>query len=89
MLGTGIPSSDDWIATDYPMIQTSPDTWTLTITGVPAASFQYKFTLGSWNNVEESSSCAATANRTFGFDTADATYTANDSVAAWEGVGTC
>jgi hypothetical protein len=89
VLGTGIPSSDDWIATDYPMIQTSPDTWTLTITGVPAASFQYKFTLGSWNNVEESSSCAATANRTFGFDTADATYTANDSVAAWEGVGTC
>jgi len=89
VLGTGIPSSDDWIASDYPMIQTGPDTWTLTITGVPAASFQYKFTLGSWNNVEESSSCAATANRTFGFDTADATYTANDSVAAWEGVGTC
>ncbi len=89
VLGTGIPSSDDWIATDYPMTQTGPDTWTLTITGVPTASFQYKFTLGSWNNVEESSSCAFTANRTFGFDTAGATYTANDTVAAWEGVGSC
>jgi len=89
VLGTGIPSSDDWIATDYPMIQTGPDTWTLTVTGVPAASFQYKFTLGSWNNVEEGSSCAFTANRAFGFDTADATYTASDTVAAWEGVGSC
>ena len=89
VLGTGIPSSDDWIATDYPMISTGPDTWTLTITGVPTANFQYKFTLGSWNNVEESSSCAFTANRVFGFSTAGATYTANDTVAAWEGVGSC
>jgi glucoamylase len=89
VLGTGIPSSDDWIPTDYPMIQTGPDTWTLTVTGVPAASFQYKFTLGSWNNVEESSNCAFIPNRTFGFDTADATYTASDTVAAWEGVGSC
>jgi glucoamylase len=89
VLGTGIPSSDDWIATDYPMISTGPGTWTLTITGVPIANFQYKFTLGSWNNVEESSSCAFTANRTFGFDTAGASYTANDTVAAWEGVGSC
>ncbi len=89
VLGTGIPASDDWIATDYPMIPAGPDTWTLTITGVPSASFQYKFTLGSWNNVEESSSCAFTANRTFGVDTAGATYTANDTVAAWEGAGSC
>ncbi len=89
VLGTGIPPADDWIATDYPMIQTGPDTWTLTITGGPAAAFQYKFTLGSWNNVEESSSCAFVANRSFGFDTADSSNTANDTVAAWEGVGSC
>ena len=89
VLGTGIPSADDWIATDYPMIQTGPDTWTLTITGVPTAAFQYKFTLGSWNNVEESSSCAFVANRSFGFDTADTSYPATDTVAAWEGVGSC
>ena len=89
VLGTGIPAADDWIATDYPMTQTGTDTWTLTLTGVPDAAFQYKFTLGSWNNVEESSSCAFTANRTFGFDTADATYTATGAVAAWEGVGSC
>ena len=89
MLGTGIPAADDWIATDYPMTQTGADTWTLTLTGVPAAAFQYKFTLGSWNNVEESSGCAFTANRAFGFDTAGASYTATDTVAAWEGIGSC
>jgi len=89
VLGTGIPSSDDWIATDYPMIQTGTDTWTLTITGVPVAEFQYKFTLGSWSSVEETSTCGSVANRTFDFDTADETYTASDTVAAWEGVGSC
>jgi hypothetical protein len=29
------------------------------------------------------------ADRTFGFDTADEAYPANDTVAAWEGVGSC
>jgi glucoamylase len=89
VLGTGIPSADDWVATDYPMIQTGPDTWTLTITGVPAAAFQYKFTLGSWDSVEETGSCGYVANRTFGLDTADASFTADDTVAAWAGVGGC
>ena len=89
MLGTGIPSSDNWIANDYPMTQTGADTWTLTITGVPVAAFQYKFTLGSWNTVEETSACGSLANRTFGFNTANASYTATDTVAAWPGSGGC
>ena len=89
VLGTGIPSSDNWLAYDYPMIQTGPDTWTLTITGVPIAAFQYKFTLGSWSNVEETSSCGYVANRSFNFNTADTTYTATDTVGAWEGIGGC
>ena len=89
VLGTGIPASDNWIAFDYPMIQTGPDTWTLTITGVPVASFQYKFTLGSWSNVEETSSCGFVNNRDFGFNDPNATYTASDTVAAWQGIGGC
>jgi hypothetical protein len=28
-------------------------------------------------------------NRTFDFNDSDATYTANDTVAAWDGVGSC
>jgi len=89
VLGTGIPSSDDWIAADYPMIKTGADTWTLTITGVPVAAFQYKFTLGSWATAEETSSCGDLANRTFAFSTTDASYTATDTIAAWEGSGGC
>ena len=89
VLGTGIPSADDWIATDYPMTRTGTNTWTLTITGVPTAAFQYKFTLGSWSTVEETSSCGFVSNRAFSFTTADATFTANDTVAAWQGSGGC
>jgi glucoamylase len=89
VLGTGIPSSSDWIATDYPMVKTGTDTWSLTITGVPVAAFQYKFTLGSWSSVEETAACGPVANRSFGFNTADATYSAADTVAAWQGVGSC
>jgi hypothetical protein len=74
VLGTGIPAYDD---------QTGPDTWTLTITGVPVADFQYKFTLGSWSSVEETASCGYVSNRTFDFSTADETYTASDTVAVW------
>jgi glucoamylase len=89
VLGTGIPATDNWLAADYPMVKTGTDTWSLTVTGVPTAAFQYKFELGNWNNVEETSSCGYVSDRTFGFDTPDETYTANDTVAAWEGVGSC
>jgi glucoamylase len=89
VLGTGIGSYDDWLAMDYPMIQTGADTWTLTITGVPVADFQYKFTLGNWSSVEQTSSCGYVADRTFDFNDSDASYTASDTVAAWDGVGAC
>jgi hypothetical protein len=89
VLGTGIPAADDWVASDYPMIKTGANTWTLTITGVPVATLQYKFTLGSWNTVEETSNCGFANNRTFGFTTANATFTASNTVAAWQGSGGC
>jgi glucoamylase len=88
-LGTGIPASNNWIATDYPMTKTGTNTWTITLTAVPTANFQYKFTLGTWTTVEETSTCGYQANRTFNFTTANATYTANNTVAAWEGTSPC
>ena len=88
-LGTAIPASDDWVPTDYPMVQTGPDTWTLTITGVPTNTFRYKFTLGSWDSVEETSACGYVQDRTFGFDTADASYAATATVTAWKGTAGC
>jgi glucoamylase len=89
VLGTGIGSYDNWLAMDYPMVKTGADTWTLTITGVPVADFQYKFTLGTWGTVEETASCGYVADRAFDFNDADTTYTATDTVAAWDGVGSC
>ena len=35
------------------------------------------------------SGCGYVGNRNFGFNTADATYTANDTVANWHGFGGC
>src|SRR6202453_4849387 len=89
VLGTGIGSYDNWLAMDYPMIKTGTDTWTLTVTGVPVADFQYKSPLGTWSTVEETGSCGYVADRTFDFNDSDATYTASDTVAAWDGVGSC
>ena len=88
-LGTGIPAADNWIASDYPMTRTGTDTWTLTLTAVPSAAFQYKFTLGTWATVEKTATCADLANRTFNLTTANATYTANDTVANWAGTTPC
>jgi|HubBroStandDraft_1064217.scaffolds.fasta_scaffold00514_13 glucoamylase len=88
-LGTGMKSSQDWGATEIPMTKTGTDTWTLTIPAAASSSFQYKFDLGNWTNVEETSSCGYVSNRTFGFGAAGSSYTANDTVSAWGGIGGC
>lgn len=87
-LGTGMKSSQDWSAAEIPMIKTGTDTWTLTIPAAASSSFQYKFDLGNWTNVEETASCGYVSNRTFGFGAAGS-YPANDTVSAWGGIGGC
>jgi glucoamylase len=88
-LGTGMKSSQDWGAAEIPMIKTGSDTWTLTIAGAASSSFQYKFDLGNWTNVEETSSCGYVSNRNFGFGSAGSSFIANDTVANWGGIGGC
>jgi glucoamylase len=88
-LGTGIPASDNWVSSDYPMTQTGPGTWTITLTGAPGSAFQYKYTLGSWSNVEETSSCGFVSNRSFTLGAAGSDSTISDTVAAWQGVSPC
>jgi glucoamylase len=88
-LGTGMKSALDWSATESPMIKTGTDTWSLTIPAAASSAFQYKFELGSWTNVEETASCGYVSNRTFGFGSSGSSYTANDTVAAWGGIGGC
>lgn len=89
VLGTGMKPAQDWNAGEIPMIQTGPGTWTLTIAGQPGAQFAYKFDLGNWTNVEETSSCGFVNNRSFGFGAAGSSFTASDTVAAWGGIGGC
>jgi glucoamylase len=88
-LSTGMKSAQDWGAAEIPMVKTGTDTWTLTIPAAASSSFQYKFDLGNWTNVEETASCGYISNRTFGFGSSGSSYTANDTVAAWGGIGGC
>jgi glucoamylase len=88
-LGTGMKSSQDWNAAEIPMIKTGPDTWSLTISAAAGAQFQYKFDLGNWASVEETSSCGYVSNRTLGFGSAGSSSQASDTVAAWAGIGGC
>ncbi|HET9896188.1 MAG TPA: glycoside hydrolase family 15 protein [Streptosporangiaceae bacterium] len=88
-LGTGMKSSADWGAAEIPMTKTGPSTWTLTISAAAGASLQYKYDLGNWTNVEQTASCGFVSNRTFGFGMAGSSFTANDTVSAWAGLGGC
>ncbi len=88
-LGTGMKSSADWGAAEIPMTKTSATTWTLVLSAAAGASFQYKFDLGNWTNVEEGSGCAFVSNRTFGFGGAGTSFTASDTVGAWGGLAGC
>ena len=90
VLGTGIPSADDWIATDYPMIKTGTghlDADHHRRARPPRSSTSSPSAPGTTSR--RAAAAAFVANRAFGFDTADTSYTATDTVAAWEGVGSC
>lgn len=88
-LGTGMKTAQDWNAAEIPMIKTGSNTWSLTISAAANAQFQYKFDLGNWTNVEETSSCGYVSNRTFGFGSSGSSFQANDTVSAWGGIGGC
>jgi glucoamylase len=88
-LGTGMKASQDWTPAEIPMIKTGPDTWSLTISAAAGAQLAYKFDLGSWTNVEETSSCGYVSNRTFGFGGSGSSSQVGDTVSAWGGVGGC
>ncbi len=64
--------------------------WTITISGDEGTTMEYKYTLGSWDFVEKSSSCAEIANRqlTVTFD-ASGTQVVNDTIANWRNVAPC
>jgi glucoamylase len=89
-LGTGMSSSQDWLAGLYPMTRTGTDTWQIDVPAVSGSTLLYKFDVnGTWTNVEEGSSCGYVSNRSFLFNGADSSYTASDSVTDWAGLDGC
>jgi alpha-amylase len=82
-LGMGQP---DWAPGGIPMTRVSATRWTVTINAVSDTALSYKYDLGgTWNNVEETSTCGFVANRTMSVNNG----TVNDTVASWAGSGGC
>ena len=89
-LGTGMPSAQDWSPGLYPMTQIGTDAWQVIVPAVSGTTLYYKVDLnGSWSYVEETASCGSVANRNFYFNGAGSSYTATDTVGAWDGYGSC
>ncbi|MBR7836159.1 alpha amylase C-terminal domain-containing protein [Actinospica durhamensis] len=89
-LGTGMSSANDWSPGLYPMTLIGTDEWQAIVPAVSGTTLSYKLDLnGTWSNVEETSTCGSVANRSFYFNGADSSYTASDTVGAWEGLGSC
>ena len=89
-LGTGMSASNDWLAGLYPLTNIAANEWQVIVPAVSGSTLLYKLDLnGTWTNVEEASSCANQANRTFYFNGADSSYTAADTVADWGGLNGC
>ena len=83
VLGYGQP---DWAPNGVAMTKLDATHWSVTLTAKSAASLQYKYTLnGTWNNNEETSSCAYVANRAVSINDG----AQNDTVANWKGYGGC
>ena len=89
-LGIGMSSANDWAAGLYPMTKIATNQWQILVPASSGDTLAYKFDLnGTWTNVEEGSSCAYLANRSFLFNGADSSYTAADTVATWAGLNGC
>jgi glucoamylase len=89
-LGIGMSSANDWGAALYPMTRIGTDEWQMYVPAVAGSTLAYKFDLnGTWSDVEETGSCGYVNNRSFAFNGADSSSTANDTVAAWDTLGGC
>jgi glucoamylase len=89
-LGTGMSSSNDWLAGLHPLTKTGANAWQIIVPAVPGSTLMYKFDLnGTWTNVEEGGSCGYLSNRDFVFSGANSSYTASDTLTDWAGYNGC
>jgi hypothetical protein len=79
-----------WDPAGLPMTWTSSSAATITLHILDGTNIQYKYTLGSWDYVEKSATCAEISNRTLAVSYgATGAQTENDTVANWRNVSPC
>jgi len=89
-LGTGMSSSNDWLAGLYPLTKIATNEWQIIVPAVSGNTLLYKLDLnGTWTNAEEAGSCGYVSNRSFSFNGAGSSYTASDTVVNWAGLNGC
>lgn len=72
------------------MTQVDAMHWTISFTAVEETIVQYKYTLGSWDFVEKSETCAEIANRMLTVAYGESgTQVVNDTVPNWRNVAPC
>lgn len=79
-----------WDPGGTPMQQVDDTTWSITLPFTEGQPPQYKYTRGSWEEVEKDAACAEIDNRTvtISFGT-DGTQAVDDEVAKWRDVDNC
>ncbi|HMA46030.1 MAG TPA: glycoside hydrolase family 15 protein, partial [Frankiaceae bacterium] len=85
-LGGGLP---DWDPAGVPMTRVGATHWRATLTGTAGAQLRYKYTLGDWEHVEKSASCAEIPDRALTMPAAGGQASRTDTVAAWRNVSPC
>ncbi len=79
-----------WSPGATPMAQSGDGTWSITLPLPEGSQIQYKYTLGTWSNVEKDSACAEIDNRTATIACGSSgAMTLDDVVPSWRNVSTC
>ncbi len=79
-----------WDAGGVVLTQVDSTHWTITLTGKESTQIEYKYTLGSFDNVEKGAACDEIGNRqlTLTYGT-DGNQIVNDTVLNWRNVSPC
>jgi glycosidase len=79
-----------WIPGGTPMTKVDATTWTISLPFTEGEPPQYKYTRGTWEEVEKDAGCAEIPNRTFDVAYgADGTQQVADTVEKWRDVDNC
>jgi hypothetical protein len=80
----------DWEPEGARLTRVDANHWTITLRGKEGTQIEYKYTLGSWDNVEKGRNCDEIPNRQLTLRKAsDAAQTVNDTVLNWRNIAPC